>query len=412
MKKVIETTMLMPAYLSEFRCIGGACTDSCCSTRWRIVLDKDSYLSYSRNKDPVLQPIFTDGIRRLRSIASNAGYGEIVAQQGAAFCPVQREGMCLIQQRLGESALSDTCFTYPRITSSFNGVLQQTASLSCPEAARLALSTPDAMQWVEAPSRVREEMFEVTYANASPAVRQAVQEVHYFCLQLLAEPALELWQALAIIGILCEQLDPLAKQGMPLDKVQGLLEASRVLLENGALLGDLAGVKAELDNQGFIAGHVLLLERNRLQETQHPRFGEVMQRFRAALGETPAAVQAAYPAAAARWRIRVQAAGMDFVLRNYLINFALTTSLPFDKHDSARDAYTSLVTACVVMRALFVALAEEAGEVRLDDMLLAVQTFERVCQHDNSFIRRLVEVFRNADYQQLAKLYPLLREEE
>ena len=412
MKRVIRTAMLMPAYMQQFRCIGPECEDSCCTASWRIDLDRETFHDYKATRHPDLVLLMADGLKRNRG-KSGSQYGQIRVQPGAAFCPMRTEdSLCKVQSCLGEDALSDTCFTYPRYTSSFNNVLQQAATLSCPAAAALALASPMAMHWREVPGVVRESSLKTMYAEHPQAVQQAVQDVHYLCVQLLLEPELELWQALAVVGLLCQQLTPLAKQGMPLDKVLALTAGIRALLESGQLLDDLSATIGDAEAQGQVAATVLLLGRNRLREQRHPRFAAVMARFRKALGESVDEVAQHYPMAASNWQQRADAASLAHGLRNYLANYMLLTRFPFDQNDSAEDAYTVLVTLFVVMRALFVALAEDAGEARLEDMVQAVQTFDRVCRHDEKFIRQLAEAFANTGYRSLSRLYPLLRDAE
>jgi multidrug efflux system outer membrane protein len=52
-----------------------------------------------------------------------------------------------VQQRCGEESLSDTCFSYPRTTRTLGTSLTQALSLSCPEAARLALQADVAQSY-------------------------------------------------------------------------------------------------------------------------------------------------------------------------------------------------------------------------------------------------------------------------
>jgi lysine-N-methylase len=73
-------------------------------------------------------------------------------------CPFMEEKLCGIQKTLGEDKLSDTCATYPRNNRLLGGQHEQSLTLSCPEAARLALLQADAMDFVEGSMRVRPEV--------------------------------------------------------------------------------------------------------------------------------------------------------------------------------------------------------------------------------------------------------------
>ncbi|RQW24524.1 hypothetical protein EHS17_12780 [Rhodobacteraceae bacterium CH30] len=407
MKREIRTTMLMPAYMQAFHCIGSECADHCCTMAWKITLDRDTFQTYRASQDSELQPVFMHALKRNRKAASDADYGQIVPQPGASDCPMMDGGLCKVHARLGAAALSDTCFTYPRTTTHFNGVLSQAAALSCPEAARLALSSADAMQWVEYEGVVRESACLPVYGQAAAAAQQLLQEVHHTCLRVLSAPELELWQALALLAILCHELAPLQVQHYPVERTAQVLEAFTAMLESGALNASLAAVQPDLDAQAILLGHTLLNGRSLHRAGRHPRFADVLVRFSSALGETPAEVGKRYPEAALRWRAQVADAGLEYVLRNYVLNLAFREVFPVQGKPG--DKLAALVSALVAVRGLCIGLAEEAGAVSLEDMQLAVQSFERVCQHDSTFIGKLAATFSRAGLHAMPRLWPLLR---
>ena len=52
------------------------------------------------------------------------------------------DGLCRIQAELGESALCETCRTFPRLTHDYGDFAELGLELSCPEAAKLILNAP------------------------------------------------------------------------------------------------------------------------------------------------------------------------------------------------------------------------------------------------------------------------------
>lgn len=59
-------------------------------------------------------------------------------------CPMWRDdGLCQIQAELGEDALCKTCREFPRLTHDYGNFMECGLELSCPEAARIILSTPE-----------------------------------------------------------------------------------------------------------------------------------------------------------------------------------------------------------------------------------------------------------------------------
>ena len=55
------------------------------------------------------------------------------------------EGLCTIQQNLGEASLCQTCRIYPRHMEAYPGFREYMLMLSCPEAARMMLTRKEPM---------------------------------------------------------------------------------------------------------------------------------------------------------------------------------------------------------------------------------------------------------------------------
>lgn len=133
--------LLTPQYMRRFMCIGSQCEDTCCFG-WRVNIDRATYRKYRRVTDPELRQELDSCIKRNRSQPGEQNYARIKMDRGKA-CPfLNEESLCRIQLRLGEEFLSDICVTYPRVANLVNNVLEKSATMSCPEAARLALLNP------------------------------------------------------------------------------------------------------------------------------------------------------------------------------------------------------------------------------------------------------------------------------
>src|SRR5579872_1594349 len=128
--------LLQPGYFDAFHCIGGDCEDTCC-VGWTVHVDKPTYDKYQNCSDPELGPSLRTLITINEKSSNDDDYAQIVFT--AAGCSFLSEGLCSIQQRLGESHLSNMCATYPRVMNRVGEVVQRSLDLSCPEAARVAL---------------------------------------------------------------------------------------------------------------------------------------------------------------------------------------------------------------------------------------------------------------------------------
>ena len=127
-----------PAYFDTFRCIAGACPDSCCK-EWDVLVDEDSAAFYRALSGPLGD--------RLREVLKDED-GETVMTIIDRRCPMWRtDGLCDIQSALGHDALCKTCREFPRLTHDYGDFIEYGLELSCPEAARIILSSPN--HWVE-----------------------------------------------------------------------------------------------------------------------------------------------------------------------------------------------------------------------------------------------------------------------
>ena len=129
-----------PAYFEDFRCIAGACPDSCCK-EWEVLVDDESAARYLAMPGELGE----DLRRRLYQDETGEWYLKIVEGR----CPMWRtDGLCRIQAERGHDALCETCREFPRLTHDYGDFVERGLELSCPEAARIIFENPDA-PWLE-----------------------------------------------------------------------------------------------------------------------------------------------------------------------------------------------------------------------------------------------------------------------
>ena len=129
------TTMKLyaPKYYKEFKCIADRCEHSCC-IGWEIDVDTDTLEKYT---------------------ALKSGYGPVIANSICMSdtphfklgehdrCPhLNERGLCEIILHEGEEYLCDICREHPRFYN-YTDVAEVGIGMSCPEAARTILRSPD-----------------------------------------------------------------------------------------------------------------------------------------------------------------------------------------------------------------------------------------------------------------------------
>lgn len=140
---------IKPDYYDDFRCIAGACPDTCCAG-WQIMIDEDSLDYYGS--------VPGDFGKRLRN---SIDWEEGAFYQNNRRCAFLNEAdLCDIYTELGEKALCNTCKNYPRHTEEYEGLRELSLSLSCPIAAKMILEQNKFPEFAELEDDTEEELAE------------------------------------------------------------------------------------------------------------------------------------------------------------------------------------------------------------------------------------------------------------
>lgn len=128
--------IIKPSYFDSFRCIAGACPDSCCQ-EWDVLVDPETAAFYR-----ALPGDLGDRLRQV--LVDDPEYGTTMEIDNRR-CPMWRQdGLCRIQAELGHDALCKTCREFPRLTHDYGNFIEFGLELSCPEAAKIILSASPA----------------------------------------------------------------------------------------------------------------------------------------------------------------------------------------------------------------------------------------------------------------------------
>lgn len=202
-------TLIRPRYAQRFRCVGAVCEDSCCAG-WHVPIDERTFRAYTSGQAPMALRARLAAVVQVEATPRPQQHARIALDAQTNACPLLEHGWCAIQRDWDEGHLSHTCFSYPRYTRQWQGQVQQALTLSCPEAARLALLSPDAMTLERDTATVRAEAVQTVATPAShgttPATAVDLNTLRAFALQLVRTPNRPLWQRLAVLGQWCHEL--------------------------------------------------------------------------------------------------------------------------------------------------------------------------------------------------------------
>lgn len=131
--KGVFMKLYAPRYYKKFKCIADKCSHSCC-IGWEIDIDEDTLEKYKALEVPYASEI-------LNSISFEGAPHFKLCENDR--CPhLDKKGLCKIILRAGEGYLCGICREHPRFYN-YTDVAEAGLGMSCREAARLILSSPD-----------------------------------------------------------------------------------------------------------------------------------------------------------------------------------------------------------------------------------------------------------------------------
>ena len=209
-----------PAYFEDFRCVAGACPDSCCK-EWEVLVDEAAAARYL-----ALEGDLGDDLRRYLYQDEE---GDWYLRVTDGRCPMWRaDGLCRIQATLDHAALCETCRDFPRLTHDYGDYMERGMELSCPEAARIIFENP-AAPWIEKEIPGGDE------PEYDPADLKILLETREVMLTILADSTRPVQQTLALALLYGYQAQDALDGGESLwDEAQVLSFAKSLAKPSGA----------------------------------------------------------------------------------------------------------------------------------------------------------------------------------
>ncbi|MCG9094401.1 flagellin lysine-N-methylase [Laribacter hongkongensis] len=409
MHETLTRPVLVPKYVTQFQCIGAACEDTCCAG-WNITLDKPVVQFYRRIKTGPLAGRLKDCIKRERSQSCDAHYALIRLDARTGECPFLEERLCAVQLHYGKIALSDTCSIYPRSTRLVAGQLEQGLALSCSEAARKALLSPDAFEFVMHDLTVRKSDIDCSAAHSSFSAEQ-MSEIRIFCLQLMRTEGLELWQRLAVLGVFCERLEAWvdAQKEIGLNE---LIDGFVRTVESGEVLSALAERQPNHDVQAQLFAIFLYRKEEISKSTMLSTVRQqVQQSVLEGLGGLKNDADSQVLVGNYRQGLELLQTCLTentpFLLEHYLLNEIFSALFPFGGR-SVYSHYLQLVSRFCVLRLMLAGRCRANPTLSKEELIDTVQVFCRSFQHNALFAERVNGVLHNTGWSKMEKIFPLL----
>lgn len=384
-------TVVQPAYVRAFQCDGAACGAACCKI-WRVNIGAHTYRAYQTITDEAFRKTF-DRYVKPNAGAGHDNYARIeLTDKGA--CPFLREDLlCMIQRDYGAERLSDVCREFPRYIREIDGEIEVSLDLSCPVAAKLALTGEKPLAFERYASA---EAF--SYADSSTDLNSLVKsapvlgrfkEIRAFALELLQARFASLEERIRALRAFLTELDELVtaadehqipaliaarQKAMRPGKTPRFASAAqseaklsaalaRLISESGA--SDFIGDELRIAAKAFRAG----------QDGADERYGRAANKY------FPAFLRA-----------------NGHIYENFLVNEAFRQGFPFFGVGKSFSSRGRLFAALYFSLPKYVVVGLETGGVQVtpERFIRFIASFLRAVSSDD-FVIRAAEIVKRAD---------------
>jgi lysine-N-methylase len=398
--------VLVPRYMKEFACTGSACEDTCCAG-WQVYIDKNTYKKYNKVKDPVLKPLLEKHIKRIRPTQNDQAYAKILLDANH-YCPMlTEEKLCNVQLNLGEKYLSNVCATYPRVTNIVNDLLEKSATLSCPEAARMALLNPDGIDFEEIEEDIDTQNLLFKQMNtvnlSANSYKTYFWEIRIFTIEVIQNREYSLADRLIILGLFYKKLQEYILDNN-VTEIPKLISSYSNLISSGIIRESLK-----------INSKHALIQLQLLRELAEERFstGVVNQRyldcFKAFLMGIKYDPEGKVEEMAEQYQQAYENYYQplmdkhEYVLENYLVNYVFKNMFPSSENEKVFDEYAMLILHYGLIKMHLIGMAGHYKEdFNLDHVVMLIQSFARVVEHNSKYLRNIFELLKNNNYISMA----------
>ena len=386
-----------PQCFDGFRCIGADCEDTCCAG-WGIPVDQKTYEKYQNLSAHQIADKPLSSLVEINPARSSTGDYAKLRLEGAR-CPALHEDLCAIQQTLGESYIPDLCSKYPRVLNMIGGAVERSLHLSCPEAARLVLSDPDAMVFHERlEHRLPHRSGSLNWIADDPD--DCLHQVRSLMIELVQERSLRLWQRVVALGFAIDRL-----AGVDMARAVAVMEDYLGSLRRGSFDDIFTALKAD---PVFQLETVLELVVTRIgSDYTSPRFLECYKDFMRGLVWTP---ESTMEELAARYSLSCQSYFLPFaqrhehLLENYLISYIFRTVFPYrsklpnqkfvidSSRESMRHSFVLLAVHYAIIRTMLIGMAAQYKDnLSIQHAVKLVQSYSKAFLHCGSFETAAIE---------------------
>ena len=340
-------------YLESFKCIGGRCEDNCC-IGWDVDIDQKTYLKYQKVKDTDMKKLFKSHIHineKCDQPQINYAFATLNTNKKCSF--LNEAHLCKIHKTLGESYLSNVCKTFPRIANRIDHEVEHSATVSCPEIARLLLLDANAMQWLTDITTDKPPI--ITYAidqkskNFVGKPLSRLKNTRDRCLEIILDAQTDFEKRLVKLSDFVLTIEPskstVKNSVWDFDKLSGEMVAE--LIRTGTTDSKRFNEFINLSRKGNLA-------------TGIPKYSKFIKEY-------------------------------PYMLPNLFANHIVKNLFPFSEGEDTSDALRLLLCRFYIIKRHMILIAS-TDKLDTDSAIAYLQSFSKVIEHHKFFETKMLEM--------------------
>ena len=401
-----QREIIFPEYMSEFQCIGSACEDTCCAG-WHVSVDKGTFKKYRNTKHPVLKDELKQKVKRNRSSSSDDNFAKIKMDSEGKCTLLDENHLCTIHKELGPEFLSNTCAMYPRMLKNVAGVVEKSATLSCPEAARLVLLNEKGIEFNQDLEPIDSRGF-VENNNMSQQQQKIFWDLRIFIIQSLQNRAMSIEDRLISIGLFLNRFDKLTVDEQ-IEHLPSLINEFTTIIQDGSLSVSIQQLPKNISFQIGVCKN--LIEYRSSIPIPSNRYRECLSEMISGLGMDAGIsddeVLRNYELAYNEY-YKSYMNNHEYIMENFLVNYVFSKLFPFDKK-SVTESYTMMIINFTLIKLHLIGIAKNHKGLNENHIIKLVQSFSKTVDHNSEYLRNVQEMIKENGYDSLAHMVVLVR---
>lgn len=402
--------ILQPKYYSKFQCDPTKCHDTCCE-RWKIFVDKCTYKKYIKSENTPIKEIVNTGLS-INETSTNDDDFAIINLNSEMVCPfLNQNNLCEVFINMGESSLSKTCKTYPRINILVNDVIERGLEMSCSVATELALLNENGIEFEKVMDNVNlNDIYVVSPTFEDLKQLEIVKEIRTTVIDFLQTRTIELSERVAIVGyFLSKVAAKIDSSAIHYEEVLSTIKEAKDTI-NQLEFQNIQNYDQLQNKQQFFYLNTILSMKFKDGDSISffsKRYIKCLMQVLDVFGSVKDKELEKYYKTNYEKYLKPYLDKKSYILENFLVNYVFIYSSELFKLNDIWNSYLKLCVVYGLFKFNLVGLATYNKGMNDDIILKLIQSLSKTIIHDKKYLESVIKYLEEEKLVEHAKLITL-----